>query len=100
MGTDFRISDLPLERFQALFALSDQDLAARGVRRVIADEYPGFPCRVSLEDAAVGERVLLLAFEYHRVDTPYRGSGPIFVRESARQAAPTVNEVPALLRRR
>ena len=67
---------------------------------MVADEVPGYPCRVSLEDAEVGERLILLAFEHHAVKTPYRGVGPIYVREGAARAEPAVNEVPLSVRRR
>jgi hypothetical protein len=97
MSNAFRITPLPEETFRPLMALDDDALAARGIRRAIADEKPGFPCRVSLEDAEPGERVLLLPFTQHDVDSPYRGSGPIYVREAAVTAAPGVNEVPAML---
>jgi hypothetical protein len=43
---------------------------------------------------------LLLPHAHHNVDTPYRASGPIYVREAAEQALPAANEVPELLRRR
>jgi len=97
MSHAFRITPLAAETFRPLMALDDDALAARGIRRTIADEKPGFPCRVSLEDAEPGERVLLLPFTHHDVDSPYRGSGPIYVREAAVTAAPGVNEVPAML---
>jgi hypothetical protein len=100
MSNDFLITPLAAEMFRPLMALDDNALAARGMRRVIADEKPGFPCRVSLEDAEPGERVLLLPFTHHDVDSPYRGTGPIYVREAAITATPRVNEVPALLRTR
>lgn len=100
MAVAFRISALPWEPFAGLFALSDDELAARGARRVVADSKPGYPCRVSLADAEVGERLLLLPYTHQPADTPYRSSGPIFVRESARQAAPAAGEVPELLRHR
>lgn len=100
MSTDFRISALAAETFRPLFALDDDALRARGIRRAVADETPGFPCRVSLVDAEPGERLLLLPFTHHDVDSPYRGSGPIYVREGATTATPAVNEVPALLRPR
>ena len=61
---------------------------------------PGFPCRVSLDDAEVGETLLLLPYEHHPVAGPYRSSGPIFVRERATPAAPGVNEVPPYVRER
>ena len=44
--------------------------------------------------------MLLLPYLHHDVDTPYRASGPIYVREDAVQAQPAVDEVPALLRAR
>jgi hypothetical protein len=79
-------SGLDPAQFQPLFALDEAALAARGMVRVTADAKPGFPCRVSLEDAEPGETLLLLPFEHQPVASPYRSSGPIFVRETA--AAP------------
>lgn len=96
----FQIHALPLEPFTPLFALPDDVLRARGIRRIVADGRSGHPCRVSLQDAAEGESLLLLPYEHHPVDTPYRASGPIYVREQATMAAPEVDAVPALLRTR
>ena len=96
----FRISALPLDAFAPLFDLSDAELATRGLRRMIADSKPGYPCRVSLVDAEVGERVLLLPYAHHPVPGPYRASGPVFARETARQAQLAVNEVPESVRTR
>jgi hypothetical protein len=96
----FRISPLPLEDFSLLFQLSDAELRSRGMRRVVADSKPGFPCRVSLDDAEVGEALILLPYEHHPVQGPYRSSGPIFVRENAKPAVLRVNEVPQYVRER
>lgn len=93
----FRYRGLSPESFALLAALGDDELAARGVRRMVADAKPGFPCRVSLEDAEPGERVLLLPFEHQSARTPYRASGPIFVRETAATAVDRVGEVPPAL---
>ena len=79
----FRYTGLDAALFRELFALGDDELLARGVRRVTADKKPGFPCRVSLEDARPGESLLLLAFEHQAETSPYRASGPIFVRQAA-----------------
>jgi Protein of unknown function (DUF1203) len=95
---NFRIKALPLERFTHLFALDDAALAERGARRIVSDG--GAPCRVSLEDAGPGERLILTHFEHHAVDTPFRASHAIFVREGARQAVLSPGEVPAMLRTR
>lgn len=96
----FQIHALPVDTFAPLFALPDDELRARDIRSVVADGRPVYPCRVSLQDAVEGERLLLLPYDHHRVDTPYRASGPAYVREAATQAFPAINEVPALLRSR
>ncbi len=100
MALSFRISALPREPFEALFALDELELARLGMRRRIAREKPGYPCRVSLEDAEVGESLILLPYEHHAVDSPYRASGPIYVREGAVQASLGAGEVPAFFRHR
>ena len=64
---------------------------------MIVDAKPGFPCRISLADAEVGETVILLPFTHHEVDSPYRASGPIFVRENAKEAQLAPGEVPELV---
>jgi hypothetical protein len=96
----FRISALPMSSFQPLFALDEVGLSARNIRRVVADERPVYPCRVSLQDATGGEELLLLPHVHHPVDTPYRAAGPIYVRRAALQAMPGCGEVPELLRHR
>ena len=39
----FRISALPTARFKPLFALSDEELAARGAKRLIVDRMSRIP---------------------------------------------------------
>jgi len=94
MKTNFRIVGLPLAQFEPLFSLNDNELAQKGARRLIVDAKPGFPCRVSLQDTEIGERVILVPFVHHDVDSPYRASGPIFVRETAEQVEPAPGEIP------
>jgi Protein of unknown function (DUF1203) len=93
----FRYIGLSPAPFAPLLALDDDTLVARGMRRVIADEKPGFPCRVTLEDAEPGERVLLLPFEHQPAHSPYRAAGPIFVRESAQAPFDRTGSPPASL---
>ncbi len=93
----FRATGLPQSPFEPLFRLSDEALAARGMRRMVADTKPGFPCRVSLEDAEPGERLILLPFEHQPAHSPYRASGPIFVRETTRGPFDRVGVVPPVL---
>src|SRR5215469_18170381 len=78
--------------------LSDEELKSRRVVRRVVDSKPGFPCRVTLEDAEIGETVFLLNFEHLPGQSPYRSVGPIFVRESATQSYSRTNEIPAVLR--
>ena len=92
----FVISPLPVEPFQALFGLSDEALAEKGVHRRTVDG-PGFPCRLTLEDAPLGETVLLLNYVHQPADTPFRASHAIFVREHAAPVQPAVDEVPPAL---
>ena len=94
MKTNFRIVGLPLTQFQPLFSLEDNELAQKGARRLIVDAKPGFPCRVSLQDAEIGERVILVPFVHHDVESPYRASGAIFVREAAKEIELAQSEIP------
>jgi len=95
---DFRISGLPAGPFIPFFSMSDEELLDRGARRLVATpaDMPSMPpCRVSLCDAEPGEASILLNYPHHTTSTsPYRASGPIFVREGMREAASFVNFVP------
>lgn len=96
----FRFVALGVQEVTSYLALSDAELEALGARRIVVDKKPGVPCRVSLVDAEVGETALLLPFTHHDVSSPYRASGPIFVRAGATTATPAVGDVPAMLRHR
>jgi hypothetical protein len=90
----YAVSGLPIEIFQPLFGLSDEDLAMRGVVRRTAIAGDRFPCRVTLENSEAGQTLLLLNFEDHRVDTPYRSAYAIFVNETATATRHLVDETP------
>ncbi len=96
----FRITGLPAETFQKLFGLSDEELAAHGAVRRIADErQPGYPCRVSLTDSKAGDHLILVNYEHHAVASPYRMRFAIYVREGD-ETYDAVDEVPEQLRKR
>jgi len=95
----FRVTGLDPNLFADLHALSDDALAAKGVQRVRVDKKPNAPCRISLDDAEVGETVLLLNYDHQPADTPYRQQGPIFVRETSGRFEGTDEIPPALARR-
>ena len=89
----YRIAGLDPAPFQPLFALTDEELAGRGMARMVVSKKPSFPCRVSLVDREVGEQVILLNHTSHDVANPYRASHAIFVAEGAEQAE-FIDEVP------
>jgi hypothetical protein len=96
----FRISGLPVEPFKPFYGLDSEALARAAARRYVADAKPGFPCRVTLEDAEPGEGVLLLNYVHQPAQTPFHASHAIYVREGASETAVFVDEVPASLRGR
>lgn len=100
MTQSFRIVGLPLAEFAPLFALGESELVKKQAERLVVDAKPGFPCRVSLQDAEIGERVILLPFTHHRIESPYRASGPMFVRETAQEARLAPGEIPEVVRSR
>jgi hypothetical protein len=96
----FRITGLPAERFAHLFALSDAELSVHGAVRRIADaRTPGYPCRISLTDSAPGDELLLVNYEHHAVDSPYRMRFAIFVRKGE-ETYDEIDQVPEQLRLR
>ncbi len=97
MNHKFLINALSKDIFKAYFLASDNELNRLNAKWLIANESPGFPCRVSLVDAQIGERVLVCHFEHLRSDNAYSASGPIFVREKAVTAELEVNQIPSVL---
>jgi hypothetical protein len=91
---------LPIEPFSALFALSDAKLREQNIRRVFATHKPGYPCRVGLIDAEIGDELLLLPFEHQPANSPYHSSGPIFVRKGSTQANIDHGVIPDYVRSR
>ncbi|MGQ0533793.1 MAG: DUF1203 domain-containing protein [Caulobacteraceae bacterium] len=95
----FRIAGLDPAPFQHLHALSDADLATAGAHRVSVEAKPAAPCRISLDDAEIGETVLLLSYVHQPAGTPYHQQGPIFIRETQRRFDRRGVIPPALARR-
>lgn len=93
----FVITGLPTAPFQPLFALSDEALAERRILRRTVDAPQGFPCRVTLQDAEVGETVLLMNYEHQPADTPFRSSHAIYVREGEHATRRDVDAIPPAL---
>ncbi|PPT39580.1 hypothetical protein XarjCFBP7653_10565 [Xanthomonas arboricola] len=98
--TSFRLTGLDPALFAHLHGLDDVALTRHHAIRVIADADHGFPCRVSLQDARAGEQLLLLPYLHQAADSPYRASGPIFVRAAAVPARLEPDAVPAAIQSR
>lgn len=96
----YTIEGLAPSRFTRFSIMNDDELAAVNAVRLTADSPTGYPCRVTLEDAAPGDRLILLNHVSHDVPTPFRTAYAIYVREGAARAARYEDEVPAMLDRR
>lgn len=95
----FQITGLDPAPFAHLHAMSDDELTNRGAKRVRVAHKHAAPCRISLDDAEIGETVILLNYTHQGADTPYRQQGPIFVRETGARCAARDAVPPALARR-
>lgn len=95
----FRVTGLDPATFRDLHFLSSATLAERGMRRIRIESAHAAPCRVSLDDAEIGEHVLLLNYRHQPADTPYYQQGPIFVRETDTRFESVGALPPALARR-
>ncbi|MEM1363551.1 MAG: DUF1203 domain-containing protein [Pseudomonadota bacterium] len=96
----FQIHSLPAEGFAHLFELTDDELVRHLARRQMVTTKPGFPCRVSMADAEIGETVILLNYEHQPQNSPYKAMHAIYIREGVAQAELAVGEVPEVLRSR
>jgi Protein of unknown function (DUF1203) len=96
----FTVRGLSPEPFQDLFDLSDVELEKRRAKRYVADSKPGFPCRVSLQDAEAGDEVILTNFVHLPSESPYRSTHAIFIRKAAKNAAAYTDSLPDMLRGR
>jgi hypothetical protein len=96
----FTVRGLSPEPFQALFDLSDDELEKRRAKRYVADSKPGFPCRVSLQDAEAGDEVILTNFVHLDSHSPFRSTHAIYVRKGVSTVAPYRDRLPEMLRNR
>lgn len=94
---NFQVIALRTEPFASLFSKTTEELRELGAKRMAVTSKPGFPCRISLEDAEIGEEVILLPFVHHDVASPYRASGPIFIRNIKSNREWRTNEVPPVV---
>ncbi|WP_407909159.1 DUF1203 domain-containing protein [Lysobacter claricitrinus] len=96
----FRVVGLDPSPFVPLYALSDDELVARGARRVRVGADGGVPDRVELRDLVDGEVALLVNYVHQPAHSPYRASHAVYVREGATEARIVDGGVPEVMRRR
>jgi hypothetical protein len=96
----FVITGLAPDQFSHLFGLPDDMLREQNIVRRTADAKPGYPCRITLEDAEPGETLLLLNYESHGAATPYATRYAIYVREGAKAPRSFKDELPPVFANR
>jgi hypothetical protein len=96
----FQIHALSPDTFEHFFDLTEAELSKIGALRVTADSKPGFPCRVSLANAEIGDDLILANYEHLSETSPYRASHAIYVRKDVSQAKPSRDTVPKVLAHR
>lgn len=94
----YLIEGLDPAGFAPLFALPDAELARRGIAVMRANDTS--PCRVSLDEATPGDRLLLINHVHQPAETPYRASHAIFVAEGSTRRAVYRDSVPPVMRTR
>lgn len=97
---NFKLEALNHLDFEYLNDLSETELAENHIKKMKVDKFPGFPCRITLEDAGIGEMVFLLNYDFHNVNSPYRASGPVFVRANQLTKTYAQNEIPVMFNHR
>ena len=91
----FRIVALPKEVFSHLSGMPEAALSAHKARGVVADASPGFPCRVSLQDAASGDGLWPVNHRQLDVASPYAAWHGVYVRVEASETHPAAGKVTA-----
>lgn len=63
----------------------------------VADAKPSYPCRRCLQDAEIGEELILVSHDPFAVNSPYRCASPIFLHRNDCSPPVSVDEVPEQL---
>ncbi len=93
----FLINSLPSTAYNALHALSDEDLLNHNAKRLPVHAKPGYLCRISLEDINIGETVIVVNHEHQPHKTPYHAIFAIFINETSKQFHSEAGKIPDAL---
>jgi hypothetical protein len=94
---DFRFVALPSNQFAHLVQKPAEELAALHSRRYLVDR-DGYFCRLTLEDAPLGETVILTNYQHQPAESPFQSAHAVYIRETAQPKFFDVNTVPRVLR--
>ena len=90
----YQITGLSPDLAKPFEGATAEELSAMGAVPMTATGKPGFPCRISLEDAEAGEELILFHHMSHDVDSPYRSAYAIFARTGLAAAAQYTDAIP------
>ncbi len=93
----FRITGLNSKPYHSLYGMGEEDLAKQGAVRCRVDKYPGFPDRIEMRDARLGESVLLLNHTSQPAKSPYHASHAIYVLEGSKETYDEKDEIPQVM---
>jgi hypothetical protein len=79
----YRVLPFPPEVASHARATRSDSFGHAGLRPIRVDESPGYPCRVCLREAAVGDEVFLIAHRASPVEHPHSVVGPVYVHAHA-----------------
>jgi hypothetical protein len=96
----FRILPIEAAVADSIRATRADSHGNRDIQPTVAREPRALPCRVCLEEAAVGEEMLLFSYSPFDRPVPYQNLGPIFVHARACAPYDRPASVPDLIRRR
>lgn len=65
----------------------------------VADAVPGYPCRQCLQDADIGDELILVSHDPFLGSSPYQSASPIFLHRQT-CSAPKDDQLPLQLTRR
>lgn len=94
---NYVIRGLSAEPFRHLYGLTDEELATHGAKRYVCDKSPGFPDRIEMRDAEIGETLLLLNHTSMEKESPYKATHAIFIREGAEDIFEAENKIPPVM---
>lgn len=81
-------------------AVDADALRLRGGPAYVADEFPGYPCRQCLKDAAIGEELVLVSHDPFEIESEYRSASPIFLHRESCLPDTATSGLPEQLTRR